>query len=273
MDEGSADAINRPVALSPCCATDLRDALRRSHARGVSRPRRQRELDLLDLRRELPSGPRRRACAGARRSAPRRRRRRRARPSAARGRASAPSASACACVSASASAKRSLISARRASASSPTLSTSIMNERANAGSAARISRNASAPARRRARQPSASAPAASTCVEQDLRADLPRREEAGALVGEVLVEGLARDAGARDHLRDGRRGVALLGDALRHRLQQPAALRGEHDLARGGVAAAGKGSGDRRATLASPCREHHGTVENSMFLRSRASAR
>jgi hypothetical protein len=54
----------------------------------------------------------------------------------------------------------------------------------------------------------------------------------------VLVERLARDAGARDHLRDGRRGVAALGDAQRHRLDQPAALRGKHDLARRGVAAA-----------------------------------
>jgi tellurite resistance protein TerC len=83
-------------------------------------------------------------------------------------------------------------------------------------------------------------------LEQQLGARLPCGQEAGALVREVLVERLARDARAGDHLPDRRRGVAVLGDARRHRLEQPAALRREHDLARRGVAAARERARDGR---------------------------
>jgi hypothetical protein len=76
---------------------------------------------------------------------------------------SAPAARAAACASANSCAKRPLIVARRASASSPTLRTSITNERAKAGSAARISRKARVPARTRSCQARAP-PTASTAV-------------------------------------------------------------------------------------------------------------
>ena len=116
-------------------------------------------------------------------------------------------------------------SARRASARGPAASTSIRNVRANAGSAASTSRSARAPARsgaasRRSRR------RARRAREQDLDADVPGGQEALLLVGEVLVEGLARDAGARDHVGDRRRGRSpSLATASRHRLQQPPALR------------------------------------------------
>src|SRR4051794_12610832 len=61
-------------------------------------------------------------------------------------------------------------------------------------------------------------------------------EEAVGLVAEQLVERVARHAGGGHHRGDGRRGVAVLGDALEHRGQQPLALRGAHDVRRQRVA-------------------------------------
>ena len=51
-----------------------------------------------------------------------------------------------------------------------------------------------------------------------------RRQEAGLLVVEVLVEGAARDAGELDQVGDGRRLVALLVDRRDHRREEPFAL-------------------------------------------------
>ena len=60
--------------------------------------------------------------------------------------------------------------------------------------------------------------------EQLLVAVGERGEEAVVLVGEVLVEGGARDARLRDRPRDARGGVALVHRDLGHRVQQPRAL-------------------------------------------------
>ena len=57
---------------------------------------------------------------------------------------------------------------------------------------------------------------------------------------EVLVEGLARDAGDLDHVDDARLGVAPLGDHLDHPRPEPSTLRITHRLARAAVPAAGQ---------------------------------
>ena len=60
------------------------------------------------------------------------------------------------------------------------------------------------------------------------------------LVLEVLVEGLARDAGAFQHLGHRRLGVATFGDRLGHRDEEAPALRGEDLLASQPMASPGE---------------------------------
>jgi hypothetical protein len=68
------------------------------------------------------------------------------------------------------------------------------------------------------------------------------REEALALVGEVLIKGLARDARVREHVRDGRCRVAVVADELGHRDEQAPTLTAAHLLARKRVWPARKAS-------------------------------
>jgi hypothetical protein len=58
----------------------------------------------------------------------------------------------------------------------------------------------------------------------------------------VLVERLARHAGTLHDVGDGARAVAVLGDGLRHRVEQAPALGGEDDLARERMASSGQPS-------------------------------
>jgi hypothetical protein len=94
-------------------------------------------------------------------------------------------------------------------------------------------------------------------AHQPLHARVVGGQEARLLVREVLVEGLARHAGAVDDVGDRGVAVALLGDGDGDRLEHALALRAPDDLARRGVASArqdarrGRGRvGVRRAHLA-----------------------
>jgi hypothetical protein len=88
---------------------------------------------------------------------------------------------------------------------------------------------------------------------QHLGAGVVGGQEARLLVGEMLVEGLARDAGVLDYIGDGGGAVAVLGHHLGHGVEQPAALRGEHLLAGEAMGAArersGAGHGVRNTTV------------------------
>jgi hypothetical protein len=76
--------------------------------------------------------------------------------------------------------------------------------------------------------------------EQDADAGVEGGDEAVLLAREVLVEGLARDAGALDDVADRRVHVALLGRGRRHPEQHPLALGGADLLARQAMTAAGQ---------------------------------
>ena len=93
-------------------------------------------------------------------------------------------------------------------------------------------------------------------------------QEALVLVGELLVERLARDAGALDHVRDRDPGVSLVGDRLHHRREHALALGLADHRPRRGVAPARQYREDAGVRLR---RGAHGntvyTGEHRLFLR------
>ena len=134
---------------------------------------------------------------------------------------------------------------RRSSAAGPAPSASIRNARAKAGLAAIVSRYVSTARRAAASQSGASVGQRAVDRGQQLvHAGVVGGQEALLLVGELLVEGLARHPGPLDDVGHHHPRVSLLGHRLDHRLEhaRPLGL-ADHGAGRG-VATAGQDGRD-----------------------------